>query len=186
MLEKFPESIEIGGEKYEINTDYRDCLTIILAYEDEALTEQEKAFIMLTRLYQHEIPAEHLQEAAEKAIWFLNCGEDKKGDSGERLYSFEKDAKYIYSAISQTHGIDLQMTEYMHWWKFCYLFLDIGKDCFFAQLIDLRRRKDAGKLTKEEVEFCNSIIEIIELGEVESGYADEFMRALKGERECNE
>ena len=184
LIDKFPLSLEVGGEKIEIAADLRNCLTVILAYEDEALTDQERAFVLLSRIFKGDIPKEHLKEAVDKAAWFMNCGEERSA-GGERLYSFEQDAKYIYSAISQSHGIDLQGVDFLHWWQFCYLFLDLDKDCFFTQLIDLRRRKSEGKLTKEEAEYCSRISDILELGSAEEeNSAEEFMQILRKGEPC--
>lgn len=152
LTDVFPTTVEIDGKEYEINTDFRTGIDIMLAYEDPTLTAADKAAVLLHLLYK-EIPPD-LGKAAELAVLFLDCGEERKpGDGAEpaqRLYSFGKDAKYIYSAIRQTHGIDLETAGYMHWWKFCYLLLDLNEDCFFQQMIALRRRKRDGKLTKEE------------------------------------
>lgn len=106
----------------------------------------------MLRLLYKEIPPD-TQKACELAVYFLNCGEEKEGEAGSparRIYSFAKDAKYIYSAIRQTHGIDLETVKYLHWWKFCYFFLDLDPDCMFQQMLHLRQQKQQGKLTKEE------------------------------------
>ncbi|WP_087064145.1 bacteriophage Gp15 family protein [Intestinibacillus massiliensis] len=152
LVDRFPTTAEIDGVEYELNTDFRVGVQIMLAFEDTGLTSIDKQLVMLHLLYK-EIPPD-LHKACELAVLFLNCGESPEGEAndtrGGRLYSFGKDAKYIYSAIRQTHGIDLEETGYLHWWKFCYLFLDLREDCFFQQMLYLRRRKQDGKLTKEE------------------------------------
>lgn len=185
---QLPEAVEIDGIPVRIETDFRVCLTVILAFEDQALTDIEKQSVMLDLMYPE--PPENLIEAARLAVKFLNCGDDPQleGNAADdgigRLYSFEQDAKYIYSAIKQSHGIDLESVEYLHWWKFCYLFLDIQEDCFFNRLIHLRRQKKLGKLSKEEKELYIRIQSIVDLPEVltaeEQSVADEFMRQLRG------
>ncbi len=186
LTDRFPEAVEIDGTVYDLDTDFRTGIKIMLAFEDPELTAYEKSVVMLELLYP-EIP-KNLQAAHNAAIRFLNCGEEADEASGgencPRLYSFEHDAKYIYSAIRQSHGIDLESLDYMHWWKFCYLFLDLGKDCFFNQMISYRKKMYEGKLTQEEAEYCNAIRDILvlpepyepELQEAE----DEFMRLLNG------
>lgn len=168
LLEKLPESVEIDGCNYTVNTDFRNCLRIILAFEDPDLAMVEKQYVMLQLLYP-EIPFD-TSAATEKAVWFLNCGkvgEDENGRQQPRVYSFEHDAQYIYAAIRQTHGIDLE-TASLHWWKFVYLFMDIKEDCFFSKLVDLRSRRARGKLSKEEKEYCNRIANIVDLPRIES------------------
>ncbi|MNV65527.1 Bacteriophage Gp15 protein [compost metagenome] len=128
--------------------------------------------------------------AVDKALFFLDCGDDKdlskKAQSSDsyRIYSFTKDAKYIYSAIKQTHDIDLESVEYMHWWKFVYLFLDLNKDCFFSQMLQLRDKKRRGKLTKDEkvlYEKLRNVLEIeqnSEFTEEEQSQIDKFNALL--------
>lgn len=187
LTDQLPTAVEIDGIIYDIDSDFRTCLAIILAYEDPSLTQYEKMAVMLQLLY-HEIP-ENQQEACRLGIKFLDCGETvqdgaKHDDGIGRLYSFDQDAKYIYSAIKQSHGVDLEEVEFLHWWKFTYMFLDLKEDCFFYRLLHLRRQKKLGKLTKEEREQYYKIQDIVDLPEVRSSedqaIADEFMNRWKG------
>lgn len=184
LTDRLPTKAEIDGKEYDLETDFRSCLTIIMAYEDPELTDQEKVMIMLELLYK-EIP-ENIQEASRLAVKFLDCGEEQKSESGAqeagRLYSFKKDAKYIYSAIKQSHGVDLEDIDYLHWWKFSYMFLDLKEECFLNRLIHLRRQKNMGKLTKEERELYHKIRDIVDLPEPmtqdDKNTAEEFMEKL--------
>ncbi|MDJ0305393.1 bacteriophage Gp15 family protein [Dehalobacter sp.] len=186
LTEQLPTAVEIDDVVYDLDTDFRTCLNIILAFEDPELTSYEKQMVMLELLYK-EIP-ENINEACRLGVKFLDCGEDPEteethSDGAGRLYSFNQDAKYIYSAIKQSHGVDLEIVDYLHWWKFCYMFLDLREDCFFHRLIHLRRQKNLGKLTKEEKELYYRIQDIVDVPEVrtteEQIVASEFMRLLK-------
>ena len=164
LADGFPVCAEIGGQEYALNTDFRAGLQIMLAQESRELTRREKNLVMLRLLYK-EVPPD-IQKACEMAVFFLDCGEERGRDEQgppARLYSFGQDAKYIYSAIRQTHGIDLERVEYLHWWKFCYLFLDLNQDCFFQQMIHLRRQKQRCRLSREEREVYNRLYDILEL-----------------------
>lgn len=190
LIDKFPTKTEIDGKIYELNTDFRNCLQIILAYEDNELNEYEKAEVMLELLFGKDNIPENTDVALAKSILFLDCGEEKKitenSSKGSRIYSFTKDAKYIYSAIKQTHNIDLETIEYLHWWKFVYLFLDLDKECFFSQMLYLRGQKQKGKLTKEEKELYLKLMDILELdqdnsfNEEEQEQINKFNRLLNG------
>lgn len=156
LSDGFPMAVTVGGAEYEINTDFRTALTIMEAFEDPGLTWLDKQAITLALLYGENLPDDPV-EAFDMAVFFLDCGEDHGenqveggGDRPERLYSFSHDARYIYSAIQMTHGIDLEAVEYMHWWRFCYLFQDLREDCYFQRMVYLRNRRAQGKLTKEE------------------------------------
>jgi hypothetical protein len=174
LIDKFPTKTMIDGEIYELNTDFRNCLQIILACESKEVNEYERADITLELLYK-KIP-DNREKAIEKALLFLDCGEENKVSEGNsesfRKYSFTKDAKYIYSAIKQTHNIDLENIEYLHWWKFVYLFLDLNKESFFSQMLYLRGQKQKGKLSKEEKELYIKLIDILELDQ-DNNYTEE-------------
>lgn len=165
--EELPRSIRLGGEIYPVRWDWRSCMRIILAMEDQQLTQWEKLGILLEQMY--EKPPPGCREAVEKAVKFLNCGEEtaqdgRGGESGDgaRLYSFEKDARLIYSAFRQSHGIDLAVTR-LHWWEFSWLFMDLREDCTFCRVVSLRDRKRRGLLTPEERRRTSEMEELLEL-----------------------
>lgn len=187
LVDKFPTKAKLGNDIYNINTDFRVGINIMRLYEDNSLNIYEKTEIMLSLLYEKEIPLDLKEIAIEKAMIFLNAGEsDKKNNDAnrdgiktKRLYSFEKDAKYIYSAIKKsTHGeIDLENIEYLHWWKFVYYFLDLDEKSFFSQMIYLRNQKNKGKLSKEEKVVYANLEDILELDNSED-YTEEEQIAI--------
>ncbi len=156
LTDRLPKAIRVNGTVYPINSDFRDCLRIILAFEDNDLTWLEKQAVLLENLYEQQPSEGDIQEAIRKGVKFLDGGdegeqEDKaKPLSERRLYSFSKDGRFIFTAFQQTHGIDLQNTEYLHWWHFLTLFLDLGSETLFCSLVGLRKRVSSGKATKEE------------------------------------
>ena len=190
LTEKLPTAVKVDGKAYEVNYDFRTCLKIILAFEDPSLAQIEKQAILL-QLFYKEIP-DNSTEAITQCVRFLNGGEETLPDEagGERLYSFEKDAQFIYAAFKHTHNIDLEK-ESMHWWKFIALFMDLGSDTTFSNLISLRSRVKSGKATKEEREAAielGSIFEVPDntnktLEELEA--EDNFMKRLnRGKNGC--
>lgn len=184
LLDTFPNKIEVNNKIYEIDSDFRNCLKIMLAFEDPELSLMEKNYIMCDLLYNEKIREGDEEEACKQAVKFLDCGEGKNDnesmeDNGVRLYSFKKDAKYIYNAIKVTHKIDLETIEYMHWWKFVYMFLDLDKDCFFNQIVYLRRQMSKGKLTKEEKQIWVEMRKILDLNYEEEQDESEFEILLK-------
>lgn len=171
LIDGLPTAVEIGGQEYQLNTDYQTCLRIMVAFEDPELSGFEKQQVMLQLLYPI-IPPDY-SIATALAIKFLNCGQES-GSSNEdetpdttRYYSWSQDARYIMAAIEQAYHVDLSTTD-LHWWRFSYMFLDLPEDCFFSRLIYLRKQKAKGKLTKEEKEWYYSMREIVDLPEVYS------------------
>ena len=149
LVDEFPHSLEVDGKEYEIKTDFRYALSSILAFEDAELTTYEKVLIMLQNIYGDTVP-KNVEQALIKCQYFLNAGnEDREERQQRRLYSFSKDAGLIYAAFQATHGINLSETK-LHWWRFLNLFMDLGQDTTFCQLVSLRKRYYSGKTTKEE------------------------------------
>lgn len=167
LTSPLPTKIEVNGHIYDINYDYRTIINIILALEDDELTDEEKIYVMIKNLYKDEIPEIDMEEACNKAIKFIDCGKDySRNKIQTRIYSFNKDANYIFTGINSTHHIDIDEKPNLHWWKFMDFFMDMSNECMFGELIYYRTRKSEGKLTKEEKEQYEKIKDLIELDKV--------------------
>ena len=75
MIGSLPTALEIGGKEYAIRSDFRVILRIYSAFADPELDEREKCYVCLKCLYAEDIPREHLQEAVNKAYWFVGGGD---------------------------------------------------------------------------------------------------------------
>jgi len=172
LVEDLPEAVEIDGKAVPIRSDFRSCLRVILAFEDDELTGYEKQMILLANLYP-DIPG-NVQAAIEQAIKFLNGGKEDEDDGQPhpRVYSFSKDAELIFSAFYQTHGVDLQTAE-LHWWKFMALFMDLGADTAFCQLVNLRKRVKTGRATKAERKAAREMGAVFDVPETDTRTPDE-------------
>jgi hypothetical protein len=189
LFQQLPRAIEISGREYPIRSDFRDCLRIILAFEDNELTVMEKQLVLIDNLYQECPPKDDLRKALELGLRFLDGGGEGKDEGTSepamRLYSFRKDGDFIYSAFQQTHGIDLEAIEYLHWWKFLALFLDLGNETTFCSLVGLRKRVKTGKASKEERQAALQLGDVFDVPEVdtrslqEKEAEQEFMRLVE-------
>lgn len=183
LIDQFPTKVRIGNEILEVNSDFRNCLMIILAFEDEELTTIDKYEIMLARLFGKTLDyfKDNLEEAIKQGVKFLDCNKTFE-EVEKRVYSFKKDAEFIYSAINITHHIDLNEIEYMHWWKFCIFFLDIDSDCTMSNIIYFRQKKNEGKLNSEERKLYlkNYKTLSLEYDESEEQEESELMKKFNG------
>jgi len=179
LTDVLPDAVEIDGREYPVDTDFRAALRAIAAFEDNDLANLEKQMIVLANLYPQGAP-ENVKAAIEKAALYLNGGEenDPDEDAGPRLYSFTKDARMIFAAFRQTHGIDLQ-TARLHWWEFLALFMDLGQDTTFCQLVGLRKRLKTGKATKEERQAAREMGDLIEVPEPDTRTIEEREKELE-------
>ena len=167
LIDELPDAVEIDGVEYPLNTDFQTGILCILDFESRDLTEDEKAILLLKRLYKGDIPSD-VNEAVRLGIKFLDGGKESEGENPfadhHRLYSFEKDSALIYAAFQQTHGIDLQKVD-LHWWQFLALFQDLGAETAFSSVVNLRRRVKNGDATKEEREHALKMGEAFDLPE---------------------
>lgn len=173
LTEALPDTVEIDGIDYPINTDYRAALRVIMAFEDDELTDYERQVILLSGLYPS--PPPNLAGALDQAQIFLNGGKASEPDdtpTGPRVYSFSKDANFIYSAFKQTHNVDLQTAD-LHWWQFLALFMDLGTETTFCQLTGLRKRIKTGKATKEERAAAREMGDLITVPEPDTRTLEE-------------
>lgn len=176
ILDGLPEAVKIDGAAVRINTDFRVCLRILRAFEDERLTDSEKLTVLVTLLYP-EIP-QNTALAITQGLKFLNVGkEPENARKAPQIFNFEKNAQYIFSAFRSSFNIDLSRVEYLHWWAFRSLFSDLGES-FFNTLVGLRTRRSKGKLTKEEKEFVREHSELIELEKRHSEAARDFISKI--------
>ena len=154
MIFDLPKKIEFGGQMWRINTDYRDILRILTAFEDPDLSDEEKAYICLYNLYPDlaSIPPKQMQEAFDAAISFIDHGCQEDG-THPRTMDWTQDAPLIFPAVNRAAGFEVRSAKYIHWWTFVGYFMEI-KDSTYATVLGLRGKKARGKkLEKHEQEY---------------------------------
>jgi hypothetical protein len=184
LVDWLPEAVEVHGKEYAVNSDFRPALRTILAFESNQLTFEEKYAVMLQNLYP--VIPDDMLGAFNVGMRFLNGGKvsDEEEDN-PRLYSFEKDANLIFAAFRQTHGIDLNSVN-LHWWAFLALFMDLGSETAFCQLVGLRKRVKNGTATKDERKMARDMGDSFEVPEYDDRTLEEreqeaeFMASLGG------
>lgn len=155
LVDLVPETVEVGGAEYPINTDFRASILFELMMQDKQVPKEELWKGALDLYFAAEIPEEHQVEAVRKGMWFYCCGREQmtaaggKGGQEKRIYSFEHDDDYIYSAFLEQYGIDLQDIEDLHWWKFRALFRSLQEDCKISKIMSYRAM-DLSKMTDSE------------------------------------
>lgn len=184
-----PTSLEVGGKEYDIRTDYRVILDILAAMNDPeifepGMTEDEKkieqTMTMLQILYIDfdSIPPRDYQEAAEKAVDFIDC--EIKGDDKPkpRTMDWEQDAPIIAPEISKIAGRDIRIGK-THWWEFFGYYLGIGEGVF-STIVSIREKRRKGKkLEKWEKEFYQSNKSLVDLKSKKIERSEEEKEALQ-------
>lgn len=154
LIDLLPVEVKIKSKKYEINSDFRTSILFELMMQDEELSKKQKINNAL-ELYYPIIPND-LEKAIESIMWFYRGGKDieksnKKGngESVKKIYSFEYDDDYIYSAFLDQYRIDLQDIDYLHWWKFKAMFKALKEDNMIVKIMSYRGM-DISKIKDKE------------------------------------
>lgn len=186
---ELPTSLEVGGKEYDIRTDYRVILDILAAMNDPeifepGMTEDEKkieqTMTMLQILYIDfdSIPPRDYQEAAEKAVDFIDCGIKGDDKPKPRTMDWEQDAPIIAPEVSKVAGRDIRVGE-THWWEFFGYYLGIGEGVFNTIVSIREKRRKGNKLEKWEKEFYQNNKNLIDLKIKKIERSDEEKEALR-------
>ena len=157
MIGQLPQTLRVCNKEYEIRSDYRNILKIIQAYNDKDLSDREKVFICLKRIYKDpdSMPkdADVYTEAFKAATEFIECrlSSDKPSP---KVVNWEKDEQLIFPAINKVAGTEVRALPYMHWWTVLGYFQGIDQNDLWGTVLMIRQKKAKGKkLEKYEKEF---------------------------------
>ena len=158
-----PTSICVAGTDYEIRSDFRAILDVMQALNDNDLESELKPLIMLGIMFKDPVPAEHAQEALDKAVDFIEAGYKSDGRSRPKLMDWEQDANLIIPAVNKVAGQEIRALPYLHWWTFLGYYMEI-QESFFSTVVGIRLKKSKGqKLDKQEKEFYQDNKAVIDL-----------------------
>lgn len=177
----FPTSLNIGGIEYEIRTDYRVILDLLMALNDPELSDSDnkmsaymKSRVILEIMFPDwdNIPQEHIQEALDKVSEFIDMG---IGDDSKKpkTMDWEQDAPIIIPAINKVLNKEIRAEKYMHWGTFLGAYMEIGEG-LFSNVIHIRQKKAKGKkLEKWEQEFYKENKSLIDFQHKEKRSSEE-------------
>lgn len=149
---QLPRSAILGGNTYQLHTDYRDILEIIGYLQDQERPEYLRWQIALALFYEGSIPPECQQEAMQYLADFIACGEADEKPS-PKLLDWEQDAGAIITDVNKVAGMEIRAVKYLHWWTFISYFQAIGEGQL-STVVSLRDKLRRGKpLEKWEKEY---------------------------------
>lgn len=103
----------------------------------------EKLYAAFEILYGNGIPP--FETALAGLKWFFACGGEHKETEEEKkkpqLFSFESDKDRLFSAFVVKYGIDLNVSDDLHWFKFIALMNDLS-DTAFRNVVNVRGMTD--------------------------------------------
>lgn len=148
-----PETAEIGGTAYKLNTDFRDILEILGYLNDPDRPEYLRWRIAIALFYEGNIPQEHQFEAMQYLSSFISYGEIDNSTPGSKLMDWDQDALLIVADVNKVAGCEVRSLPYLHWWTFLSYFQAIGEGQL-STIVSIRDKLRKGKkLEKWEQDY---------------------------------
>lgn len=140
-----PRSIEIDGEAYAIDTDYRIMADFEMKIANADMANRTAFARVLSETVSAlftEFPRADIQQIIEGVLWYYRCGNAPRDTDGtprsnKRYYDYGEDSDYIYAAFKQQYGDDL-ITSHMHWWEFRAKFMALTEATEFVKIMQYR------------------------------------------------
>jgi len=167
LIDLLPNTVDINGVKYEINSDFRTSILFEIMMQDTSLSDEDN-IIQALQLYYHRVP-EDIDTAIDKMLWLYRCGKDETSLKGtgsnktNQIYSYEYDEDYIYSAFLDQYGVDLQDIEFLHWWKFKAMFKSLKEDNEIVKIMGYRAMDLSKIKDKSQRDFYKKAKEIYKI-----------------------
>lgn len=169
LIDLVPTTVNIEGEDYDINSDFRTSILFELLMQDNSISDEDKIMQAL-ELYYPKLP-KNINEAIEQMLWFYRCGKDiietktKNKGTGKsiQIYSFGFDDDYIYSAFLDQYRVDLQDIQYLHWWKFKAMFKALKEDNEIVKIMGYRAMDLSKVKDKEEKSHYKKMKELYKI-----------------------
>lgn len=145
LIDAVPKHITIDKIDYDIDTNFRIWIMFEQLLLDNSIDDGVKGQMAFNMIFFDKKPAQ-TDKAVNEIINFYCCGKDTKKENHseksvsniERIYDYDVDDEYIYSAFLQQYGINLQTVKYLHWWEFKALFKGLKEDCKIVEIMGYR------------------------------------------------
>lgn len=152
LTDELPNELLICDKKCPIRSDFKTWIkvsSIMLAEEIDI----EIALDLISLIF-FELPP-NLEATMKAIMWFYSPPKRKSKRSSQdeknekRVFDYEADADYIYSAFMQQYGIDLCKAD-LHWWQFKALFDGLTDETLFSKIVHYRGT-DLGSIKDKEM-----------------------------------
>lgn len=136
MRKGLPNTVEIGGEPFLINTDFRVWMQFCNMFEKW----DGQSDLDITYLFADRVPVIESKEDMQAIFNFAYpravVPKSSGSDSG-KILDYEIDADYIYSAFLGQYGIDLTGID-LHWHKFQALLNGLNNSTKLREIMTYR------------------------------------------------
>jgi len=144
MIGELPEYVCIDKKKYLINTNFKNIINILAAFENDNLNEFQKMEILIKNFYTVEfinkIPVS-VEKAVEKAFSFISQNKTVKKNKYvtiDSVIDWEEDEQYIFDAITSFCKYDIR-TAKTHYYTFLSYLKNI-QNTEFNKILQIRQK----------------------------------------------
>jgi hypothetical protein len=180
----FPEFININGETFAINADFRNILRIFAMMKDGNIADMKK----ILKLRDWFIDSDKIIESSEVIRVFGEFINPEtaanQGQNGaypevqeKRQFCYEFDSEEIYTSFLSEYKIDLFECEFLHWYKFKMMLENLSEASSFKKKIALRFI-DLNDFSRENPRF-SEILQAYESVQLPYEYNDEELREMQ-------
>lgn len=201
---RYPQTIEVDGRRFPINTSYQTAIRCYEIVQDEAVTDAERGAIVMLLLLgdiPQDLSVDGMKRLQELLVKYLQCGKEPEQirEMDEILTEREPDMDYTYdmgliiASFISDYKIDLSEpeNETMHWWKFIDLLNGLSPKSALNRVREIRNKdlgdyKDNPKAMEELIQAKRLVALPEKITESEQEALDEFDRLLRGEVKEND
>ena len=166
LTDSLPKTVEICGQKYPINSDFRAAVEFEILIQSKA-SPKKKTRGAIRIFFGANPPPYSEKELVEAAVNFYagggNDSDERPKKNRKRIYSFAQDGDYIAAAFRAQYGIDLLTIPYMHWYEFRALFKGLEESCEIVKIMGYRAADPSKIKYKPERERISRLQEIYKI-----------------------
>ena len=164
MTFDLPKSVEVGGNTYQIRTDFRTILEIFVMLDDPDLTDADKTEALLRMFYVERPP--DVETALQVFTDFVDPRRAAKSPAthNTHIIDWSQDFDLMVAPINHILGFECRSVEYLHWRTFLAAYLEIPPESVFARVLRIREKLRTGKkLEKYERTWYNKNRDLVHL-----------------------
>ena len=183
LTEKPKNFIYFQNKKIKLKPYFWNVLRCNEILSDEILNDNDKIILCLNIIVKQKIKWKNADERLkllEEIFCFLSNGDMADGES-KKVFDFEQDADYIYSAFLQIYKIDLysRKGKCLHWHQFMSLFSGLPDTTRIMQIIEIRA-KPVPKATKYNVEERQQLMRLKAIHKLKISEAEQEKQLASG------
>ena len=191
---KYPEYIQVGDEKYKLDTSYLTAIECFRIISDDTISDTERGMALMQKLIGQIVLDQTSGDILALLVQYLQRGRTAReveemmaiqGDDDPDI-DYTQDFGYITASFISDYGIDLSSStnDSMHWWKFVDLLNGCSPKSAIGRVRELRNMDPSDykdPKAREQILKAQRLVALKpKLTESERQADDAFMALLAG------